>query len=196
MDAPSESSMDPQDAGRRSTLPRHELINPTPIPGRLRNESEEGLDTLLSELERNPPPAGGVVEDVAPQQRGRDDRQGHGDRGDRGNRGDRGGEPRGRGDRGGRGGRPYRDESSEPRAAAPGFQEPAREDRMTTTSPAAAKQDAPADDGFGLGLFDEPVAKPAAPPQATPARAATPAVAPPKAAPPADADDGFGSGLL
>jgi len=68
---------------------------------------------------------------------------------------------------------------------------------MTTSStPAAAPQSAQ-DDEFGAGLFDQPVAKPAARRAPEPVRAPPPQAAPAAPAKPAaDEDDGFGAGLL
>jgi hypothetical protein len=65
----------------------------------------------------------------------------------------------------------------------------------TSATPAAAPQTT-SDDEFGAGLFDQPVAKPAARHAPEPVRAPPPPAAPAAPAKPADEDDGFGAGLL
>jgi hypothetical protein len=187
------------DQGRRSPLPRHQLLHPTPIPGRLKDEADDGIDSILSELKHAPAPVGEQADAPHRERRPREERAG-----------------RGRGERPRRGAEPAR--SAAPGAApAPAPQGEADDDfgaGLTQREPVraaipATRQAPPAvqpaalapatdtsDDDFGSGLFDPPATPLPAPVPEPAAPQPEPVAPPPPPAPPAEPDDGFGSGLL
>jgi ribonuclease E len=159
---------------RRSPLPRHQLLHPTPIPGRLRTDAEEGLDSILSEIESDAP-----TTEVAPPapRREREERRGGRERGERG-------------DRGGRAGRAPRDAGAPTSGPAP----------LASAAPPRATSSTPStysDEEFGVGVFEEPRPAPVRR-QAPPVR--EPEVAAPLPAPvpkrEREEGDDFGAGIV